>query len=296
MATVGEAVAGAAQDLGSEGTAVGAGDPSRFALFHAPNSICSQKVRVVLAHHGIAYVSQSMSLFTGDSYRPGYVRLRMLGCAALGDRLADVHDGNTATDASGCDGVVVPTLVDAQAGEVLVDSKRICLRLDDLAPEDARLRPAALAAAVDAELAVVDGLPNYQMLMGRAREEGEATVETMAAFSRRKVEWCDAYLAEHSDEPPLVAAYTAKRAKEQSTADAAVARLDNALAAEEGPWLVGPAPTMADLFWGLELMRMRNVGAARFWDDRPRVAQLLAAAEALPAIRSAVIDWPGALY
>ncbi len=290
----------------------GTREQTRFELFHAPNSICSQKVRVVLAHHGLPYASRELSLFAGDSYRPGYVRLRMIGCRALGGRLADLHEGDTAASVTGCDGVVVPTLIDWQVDAVLVDSKRICLALDDLAPSPERLRPAALATAIDAELAVVDSLPNYQMLMGRARDGAAPDAEAMAAFSRRKVGWCDALLAEHADDPVLVAAYTAKRAKELSAAErlfapdvmttayakaeAAVAQLDRLLAEGAGPWLFGTEPTMADLFWALELLRMRNVGAERFWADRPRVTALLAAAAALPAIRTAVLDWPGAMY
>lgn len=301
-----EAAEAARRELGVER------DDTRFELFHAPNSICSQKVRVVLAHHGLPYASRELHLFTGDSYRPGYVRLRMLGCEALGGWLADRHEGDTAASVTGCDGVVVPTLIDWEADAVLVDSKRICLLHDALAPEDERLRSAALAAAIDAELAIVDSLPNYQMLMGRARDGAAPDAETMAAFSRRKVGWCDALLAEHADDPVLVAAYTAKRAKELSAAEqlfsddamasayakaqGAVAQLDRTLATDNGPWLFGVKPTMADLFWALELLRMQNVGAARFWADKPRVAALLAAAETLPAIRTAVIDWPGALY
>lgn len=306
MSALGDAAAAARRELGAER------EDARFELFGAPNSICSQKVRVVLAHHGLAYASRALNLFAGDSYRPGYVRLRMLGCQALGGKLADLYEGDTAASVTGCDGVVVPTLIDWQSDVVLVDSRRICLALDALAPERERLRPAALAKAIDAELGIVDSLPNYQMLMGRARDGAAPDAAAMAAFSRRKVGWCDALLAEHAGDSVLVAAYTAKRAKELSAAErlftaeamttayakaqAAVARLDDTLANGEGPWLFGQAPTMADLFWGLELLRMRNVGAARFWDDLPRVAALLAAAEGLPAIRSAVIDWPGAMY
>lgn len=316
MTALADAVAGARRELDGEGVVVGpvpqAPEEPHFELFGAPNSICSQKVRVVLHHHWLAYRSHGMNLFTGDSYKAGYVRLRMLGCRTLGGRLADRHDGDTAASVTGCDGVVVPTLIDWRAGAVLVDSKRICLALDALAPEDEQLRPLGLAGVIDAELAIVDSLPNYQLLMGRARDGAEPDADTMAAFSRRKVGWCDALLAEHADDPVLVAAYTAKRAKELSaaerlfatdamatayaTAQAAVTRLDAALARGGGPWLFGARPTMADLFWALELLRMRNVGVARFWDDLPRVQRMLAAAEALPAIRTAVIDWPGALY
>lgn len=312
MSALADAVAGARLALDGEGVVVGGGDAARFELFGAPNSICSQKVRVVLAHHRLAYCSHGMNLFTGDSYKPGYVRLRMIGCQALGGRLADLHEGDTSASVTGCDGVVVPTLIDWRAEAVLVDSKRICLGLDELAAEAERLRPPALATAIDAELAIVDSLPNYQMLMGRVRDGAAPDADTMAAFSRRKVGWCDALLVEHRDDPVLVVAYAAKRAKELSAAErlfdtnamadayakaeSAVTQLDRTLADRDGPWLFGAEPTMADMFWALELLRMRNVGAARFWDGKPRVERLLAAAAALPAIRSAVIDWPGALY
>ena len=86
-----------------------------------------------------------LNIFAGDTYLPGYVRLRMLGCAAFGGALAAEHSGSTSASAGGCDGAVVPTLVDLDADAVIVDSKRICLHLDDQMPNTVRLRPAALA-------------------------------------------------------------------------------------------------------------------------------------------------------
>jgi 2,5-dichlorohydroquinone reductive dechlorinase len=55
---------------------------------------------------------------------------------------------------------------------------------------------------------------------------------------------------------------------------------------------------MADLYWAVELLRMTNVGAAAIWENGrlPSVAAFLAASEQIPAIRAAVLDWPGALY
>ena len=87
-------VAGARAALPGEDAIVGADgpEPPRFELFHAPNSICSQKVRVVLAHHGFPYRARALSLFAGDTYRPGYVRLRMMGCGALGPKNLAIAD------------------------------------------------------------------------------------------------------------------------------------------------------------------------------------------------------------
>ena len=55
---------------------------------------------------------------------------------------------------------------------------------------------------------------------------------------------------------------------------------------------------MADLFWGIELLRMKDVGVATFWEEGrlPHVARFAAATEAMPAIRAAIVDWPGARF
>ena len=308
-------VARARTALGDGGGTGGAVAP-RFELFHAANSICSQKVRCVLAQHDVAYASHVMNLFLGQTYLPDYVRLRMRGCDRLGGALAGHHSGSTSTQRGGCDGAVVPTLVDHGTGEVLVDSRLICLHVDAQAPEERRLRPAALSDAIDEQLAIVDNLPNYQMLMGRTpreQERPESRADTLAAFSMRKVGWCDRYLDEHADDETLTRAYAAKRAKEASaaeglfsadamraaydTAEAALGGLERVLSRSDGAWLFGERPTMADLFWGIELIRMADVGVASFWEGRlPLVERLLSSVMALPAIRQSILDWPGARF
>lgn len=302
--SVAELAEQARRAVGSDGAVIGSSEP-RFALFHAANSICSQKVRAVLAWHGMAYLSHPMNLFTGQTYLPEYVRLRMIGCTAHGGALVARHSGSTSAG-EGCDGVVVPTLVDFQANAVLVDSKAICLSLDALAPSATRLRPEPLVAAIDRELDLVDSLPNYQLLMARRADP--------AAFSLRKVAWCERFLAQCADEPVLVAAYAAKREKERSAADAlfskhaiseAVAKTEAALGALEGRLqhsvgglLFQQRPTLADLFWAIELLRLDNLGFGHLWADGclPSTAALLEAAREWPALRSSIIDWPGALY
>lgn len=312
------AVAEAREALGSAGEVQpGSGSAPRYELFHAASSICSQKVRVVLAHHALAYLGHELNMFAGQTYLPGYVRLRMLGCAAYGGALVARHSGSTSAAAGGCDGAVVPTLIDWDGEAVIVDSKRICLYLDDAQPKGVRLRPAALASAIDADLETIDNLPNYQMLMGRPVSDTESATSrgnTGASFSRRKVAWCSRYLDEHRDDPVLAAAYTAKMAKEGSAAEAlfspeamqaaydraegALVALDARLGSMASRWLHGEAVTMADLFWGIELLRMENTGVARFWQDGllPHVAKYFGGANEIPAIRAAVVDWPGATF
>lgn len=304
--------------IGSSRDMVGAaGDlPPRYELFHAPNSICSQKVRCVLSQHRIPWISHPVNMFAGQTYLPDYVRLRMMGCERLGGALVSRHSGSTSS-AGGCDGAVVPTLVDWETGDVIVDSKLICIHLDDGVAVADRLRPPPLADVIDAELSIVDDMPNYQMLMGRrlgSSESGTTRGDIGGAFSQRKVAWCDRYLQDHADEPVLVAAYRAKRSKEDSAArdlfspgamtlaydhvEAALQDLERKLARHEGAWLFGGKPTLADLFWSVELLRMKNTGLAAGWEAGrlPHVERFAAAGEALPAIRAGIVDWPGAMF
>lgn len=308
-------IARLATELGDGGRAA---SPQRFTLFHAANSICSQKVRAVLAHHRLDYDSHLLNIAAGQTYLPDHVRLRMAGCRAAGLPLVTGHTGSTATAAGGCDPAVVPTLVDQVIGAVVVDSRAICLHIDATVPPAAQLVPPALAAVIAAELAIVDGLPNYQMLFGRPAHDDRRPARLHgadgAAFSLGKVARCDDYLETWADDATLAAAYRAKRAKELdaaqhlfspaavSMAHAAVARayhdLNTRLGAAPGPWLFGENVTLADLFWAVELLRIDNVGAADIWaDGRLRhVAGFFDRARQLDSLRAAVLDWPGALY
>lgn len=313
-----ELVLAAGGDLKTGPTLIGdkSAGGSSLVLFHAAASVCSQKVRAVLAHHQIAYVSYPIDLFAGENYRPDYIRLRMIGCDAFGGSLANLHTGSTAASSGGCDGVVVPTLVDLSVGRVVVDSRLICLRLDNTVAPDRHLRPAALAGAIDAELAIVDELPNYQLLMGRRTAPDSAaktapSETSMAEFSRRKVDWCDDLIARFPGDPVIIAACTAKRSKELSAAKvlfapaamakaqqsvaAALTELDSRLASHS-PQFGWTDPTLADLIWAVELLRIESVGLSGFWSKGklPNVERFITAARDLPAIRSAVTEWPGA--
>ena len=290
----------------------------RFELFNGPNSICSQKVRAVLAHHGITYLSHSVNMLAGQTYLPAHVRLRMIGCDRLGIPLMTSHTGSTSVTAGGCDPAVVPTLVDWETNDVIVDSKRICFYLDDAVEDRERLRPQALRDRIDAQLDVVDNLPNYQMLIGRPPGSDRRPESLKGGngmdIAMGKVKRLDQYLEIHADDPILVEAYRAKRAKElmgarqlftddamqtaYKRAEAACDDLEHLLGQRATIWMFGDAITMADLFWCIELLRMKNVGARAFWESgaRPAVAAFVQQAEAMPAIRSAVLDWPGALY
>ena len=81
-------------------------------------------------------------------------------------------------------------------------------------------------------------------------------------------------------------------------AEAECAGLEQRLHASSTHWLVAETVTMADLYWGIELLRMKNLGADLLWADgaRPAVAAFAERAAAIPSIRCAVMSWPGALF
>lgn len=312
----------ARQAMNSEGEQMGPAttEATRFELFSAANSICSQKVRAVLAHHGLPYRSHSVDLFGGQTYLPAYVRLRILGCDDIGAALVSRHSGSTSVSfGGGCDAAVVPTLIDWQTHEIVVDSKRICNHIDNTQPDASTpLRPAPLAAYIDEEIDIIDNLPNYQMLSGLPPKEDQRPDalrgKTGVAFAMGKVARCDHYLAAYADDEALVRAYTAKRAKELDAAqqlfsldamhlayqkaEAACDALEKKLNTASTEWLFSDQITMADLYWGIELTRMQNLGADTFWAGgvRPAVAQFAQRTRSLSAIRQAVINWPGALF
>jgi 2,5-dichlorohydroquinone reductive dechlorinase len=272
----------------------------------------------VLAQHQISYTSHSLNIFAGQSYLPDYVRMRLIGCQRTGAPLVAAHSGSTSTSFGGCDPAVVPTLVDWQLNQVIVDSKLICLHIDATVAESQRLRPQLLLQAIDAELDIVDNLPNYQMLTGRAagtdRRPEHLQKNTGAEFSLRKVERCDRYMVEFAADHELVRAYHAKRSKEQDAANRlytteamelayakatlACQQLNSTIESRNSNWLLGNSVTMADLFWAVELLRMQNLGAGHIWEQGklPAVEKFVAAAAGLESIRSAVLDWSGALY
>ncbi len=287
-------------------------DTPTLHLFHAANSICSQKIRAVLAAMQQPYVSHQLDIFVGDTYNPDYVRLRAMACEAKGLPLADQHSGSTAVVSAGCDACVVPTVVDSITQEILIDSQRICLQLVDRNINfKNQLFPTDYQADILQELSIIDEFPNYQILASSIDKKMGTTTPSTNGFAMTKVQRCSALIEDFADDPLLVRAYSAKRDKEQSAATnlfnknaMSQARqhithtLKNLNHRLQKPtaFLFTDSPTLADLFWGLELMRIDDLGMSNLWADidstplRTYYQRLCA----LPCLDSAVTQWAGA--
>ena len=295
---------------------VGNGEP-RFELYYFALSLCSQKVRLTLAEAGATYVAHDINLTLPHlaNYEPHYVRLRLLG--AENRTFATGFTGRSSTDSEGFDPAVVPTLIDLETKQVIVDSRRICEHVAATAP-GAGLRPAAMAPTVDREIELVDRTPHVALFYGPLPDgdvRPERLNKSMVGIHDRKIAKIEEARSRVLDEPSLVAAFDAKIAKERAarrfvdTPDAMrsaiaetlslVAQLDERLA-DGRPFVVGDAYTLADVMWSVSLFRLAWLGMSFLWEGdhdknhphRPFVHAYTERAFERPTFCEAVIDWP----
>lgn len=228
-------------------------------LYHLPNSICSQKVRLALAEKGLAWESRIVDLSRWEHLTPDYLALNPAG--------------------------VIPTLV--HDGQPVVESTVICEYLDEVWPEPALSPPGAPGRArMRAWLRFIDETPSMavrvpsfnDVLLPKYRklppEAFHAAVERMTVrkgfFRRMGLEGFPQ--AEYED------------ALEQL--GMTLARIARALEETGGPWLMGDGLTCADLCLGPVVQRMADLGRlagpeaapARGWLERLHARESWAAA------------------
>ncbi len=300
------------------------GEGLRFELYHAGLSICSQKVRAVLAEKGASHLSHELvilnsrgiyseGLTPAENYRPSYVRLRMYGGEKLGQKYADKHTGRSSVETEGFDACVVPTLVDHEKEQVIVDSKRICQYLDKEVPESISLVPEdkTTEQAVMQQVAIVDGTPHPAVLYGFHPDDDQRPdfiKHVMSDVYDLKVEALESLIEENSKDSQLVAAYRSKISKESAGKEFAhdsnvqhairaemqniIDTLDRQLEATADPWICGSEFTLADLVWAISLYRLHWLGLALLWQNLPRVLNYADLVYHRPSIWEEVINFP----
>ncbi|MEM9105350.1 MAG: glutathione S-transferase family protein [Pseudomonadota bacterium] len=294
------------------------GSRPRFELYHAIPSLCSHKCRTVLAEKGVPYMSHAMSIMPAgkaipQNYRPEYVRLRLRG--APDTKLVDGYNGISSVETMGFDPCVVPTLVDHEAGRIVVDSRAICEYIDEHADHGEKLIPDDLKDMINKQTECVDRAPHVALLYGAHPDDDRRPEElkgNIAGVHARKVRALRAVLNTLGPDSDLRTAYERKILKEQSAAEfvvsadqmrdahtlakAHVAELEAQLASHSGEWVCGARYTMADILWTVSLYRLQWLGLRRFWgadSGNTRVADYVERAIERPSFRSAVRDWTG---
>eukprot|EP00092_Neocalanus_flemingeri_P049856 GFUD01057436.1.p1 GENE.GFUD01057436.1~~GFUD01057436.1.p1 ORF type:complete len:191 (+),score=31.99 GFUD01057436.1:86-574(+) len=115
---------------------IGKNPAPRFESYHAPFSICSEKVRCVLLIKNVDFAAYDVVLRSQENYRPEYVALRALGMGREDRELVGGHawTGSTSSQEMGFDTLVLPTLVNNLKKRVIVDSMQIMEYVDQEIP------------------------------------------------------------------------------------------------------------------------------------------------------------------
>ena len=312
-AGVAAAVAAVNAELDEPPRIVGEADGKvRFELFQAGISICSQKVRVTLIEKGVPFLCHELNPAPPDKilrhHFPAYVRMRMLG-ALPHLELVSGFSGATSVATDGLEPTVVPTLVDHEAGRVVLDSRVICNYIDTACPAQRRLIPEGLEDETEKLVDIVDRTPHPSLLMG-----GDSPLDRRPEFLKHlpipdaetKISIISSYLEDNRDDPVLERAYAAKIAREEAIERAysrdgrleetvaevrrVLALTEDALGKHQGPWLLGEDFTIADIHMTLNLFRLQNVGFGE--EFGPRTKAYTEIAYRRPSIVKGMVAWP----
>jgi glutathione S-transferase len=229
-------------------------------LYHAPQSTCSQKVRICLAEKDLDWADRRVNLGKNENLTPDYLALNPNG--------------------------VVPTLV--HDSQVIIDSSVICEYLDEsfpaprLTPDGAigRARMRAWMRYLEEVPTSAVRVPSFNMaLLPRFSGQDEADFrKNEAAIRPIRKHFYERMGTKGFGESDF------RNSLEQIVKTCA--RVDAALA--DGPWLLGELYSIADIVLAPSLDRMADLGFAHLWErDYSRVTDWLARIRARPAVQKA---------
>ena len=216
-------------------------------LYSAPQSTCSQKVRLTLAEKNLKFVEHKMKLFQNDQLKPEYLKLNPNG--------------------------VVPTLVDD--GAPIIDSSVIMEYLDEVYPEiPLGLKEPIQRAQMRAWLrffeevpTVAVRFPSYNAAFARHFEKmSDDEFKNLAKSKPLR----DKFLGE-MDKKKGFSAEKLKQAEESIVKT--VKRMEKPLS--QSACLLGDDVSLADFAVLPSLIRMQDLGYEFLWKDCPGVSAWL---------------------
>jgi glutathione S-transferase len=230
-----------------------------FVLYNAPQSTCSQRVRFVLNAKKLPFEEVKLDLLAGDQVKPDYLALNPNG--------------------------VVPTLV--HDGTVVIDSSVIIEYLDEVVPQEENFTPKQPAerAAMRALMRFIDEMPAAAV---RVPTFNLAFLPRFAAMSEEE------FVAFAESKPlrrefMLTMGRKGFSEKEMNSALDRLARtlvrMEDAIHARGGPWLMGARPTLADVAVMPAIVRMADLGLDTMWKEKPLIARWFDAIRAHPAFK-----------
>ncbi|PVB62149.1 glutathione S-transferase family protein [Labrenzia sp. 011] len=233
-------------------------------LYHAPTSVCSQKVRVGLALMGLRYESRMLNLQAGDQFEPDYLKLN--------------------PDA------VVPTLVD---GDLVVVESSLILAYLDREHFGAQLMPSEPAGRVRAEHWLLRCLAIHAAI----NTLSFSTAMRKKLLAEKTPDEIDALAAKFPDpimgqkRKDLILNGLASAYVGQALVHLRRLFVDMQAELEEGPWLGGNRVGIADVALVAYVDRLDRLGFGGFWEEEfARVGPWLDTWKALPAYASGIAD------
>ena len=235
-------------------------------LYHNNISVCSQKVRLVLAEKNVPWTDRHLSLAKGEHLTPAFKALNPRGVVPV-----IVHDGKT-----------------------IVESSVICEYLDEVFPAPP-LKPADPAER--ALMRLWTKLPDEIVHMACA------TVSFAISFGQQLKRQAGAGLEARLQKMPDPARRERQRALIEKGIETPFFRdhikvFDKAFGEMEAQlgktkWLAGDGYSLAEAEITPYIERMDRLGLAGLWQpDRPRVADWFARIKARPSYQTAITDFP----
>jgi glutathione S-transferase len=230
---------------------------TELVLFNAPQSTCSQRVRFALHAKGLPFEERKLDLFAGDQLKPEYLKINPNG--------------------------VVPSLL--HDDRAVVDSSVIMEYLDEVFPATERLVPGdaaerasmrALMRFIDEVPAAAIRVPSYNLaflpaFQAMSEEEFRALAESKPL---RKEFLLTMGRSGFSD---------AEMKTSMERLARSVRRMDDAIRASGGPFMLGAAITLADIAIMPVIGRLKDINLTSMWDAHPAVGTWLEKIEAHPA-------------
>jgi glutathione S-transferase len=234
-------------------------------LYDFGNSVCCQKVRITMRAKGLDWESVKVDLFKAEQYDPKYLKLNPRG--------------------------MVPTLV--HDDKSIIESTLICEYLDDtfpqprLIPIDPWLRTRMRLWSKMVDEGLFEGVTEISfcaMFRERMRNMPEEIRERRfrnIGDPRRRDRFMSTY--EHGVQSPFVkygiAAY-----------ERAFKTLEDTLA-ENGPWILGSDPSLADINLMPFAARLDYLGLLDLWiEKRPHAGAWWALARQWPSFKAGLHD------
>ena len=230
-----------------------------FILYNAPQSTCSQRVRFVLNAKKLPFDEVKLDLLAGDQLKPDYLALNPNG--------------------------VVPTLV--HDGAVVIDSSVIIEYLDEIAPQPESFTPRepVARAAMRSLMRFIDEMPAAAV---RVPTFNLAFLPRFAAMSEEE------FVAFAESKPLRREFMLAMGQKGFSDAEMKAAldrlartlvRMEEAIGASGGPWLMGGRASLADVAVMPAIVRMADLGLDTLWAGKSLIARWYDAIRAHPAFK-----------